>query len=216
MKKIGCICLLLCLIQGVSARKMREVFADMPDSLLVMLTRNNRLDCIDFIENDMKARVRNIFDNYSELTVLTDDYLSMALTERSRVDLKLFPAGDSLQVICMVRTYDGPVPESTVAFFDEQWTPLETDQCLRLPRFEEFWVKPESVSEETFLHLQQSMDLRCVKAMLYAEAPALEFTLQIGDLSEEGRKDVAPCLKPLRYLWDGKSRLVPESPGRRD
>lgn len=216
MKKIGCICLLLCLVQAMSARKMREVFADMPDSLLVLLTRNNRLDCIDFIENNMKARVRNIFDNYSELTALTDDYLSMMLTERSRVGMKLFPAGDSLQVICLVRTYEGPVAESMVTFYDEQWNPLKREDFLATPRFEEFWNKPDSLSEEDYRRLQQSMDLHCVEAILTPDAPMLTFVLQTGDLTEEGRKSVAPCLQSLCYRWDGKKRLLLEPPGARN
>ena len=70
--------ILLCLIgfmmlQAVPAKRMRDYFADMPDSILYVMTRNNRLDCIDFIENNMQARVRNRFDAFSELKKMTDD-----------------------------------------------------------------------------------------------------------------------------------------------
>ena len=33
--------------QAVPAQKMRDVFAALPDSLLGIMTKNNRLDCID-------------------------------------------------------------------------------------------------------------------------------------------------------------------------
>ena len=67
--------ILLCLIgfmmlQAVPAKRMRDYFADMPDSILYVMTRNNRLDCIDFIENNMQARVRNRFDAFSELMLI--------------------------------------------------------------------------------------------------------------------------------------------------
>ena len=53
--------------QALQAQKMRDVFAAMPDSVLGIMTKNNRLDCIDFIENDMEAKVRNRFDGFSVL-----------------------------------------------------------------------------------------------------------------------------------------------------
>ena len=39
--------------------RMRQVFAEMPDSILGILTKYNRLDCIDFIENNLPAKVEN-------------------------------------------------------------------------------------------------------------------------------------------------------------
>ena len=33
---------------ALQAQKMRDVFAAMPDSVLGIMTKNNRLDCIDF------------------------------------------------------------------------------------------------------------------------------------------------------------------------
>ena len=95
---------------------MRDVFAAMPDSVLGIMTKNNRLDCIDFIENDMEAKVRNRFDGFSVLKALTVDYLDLQLTPNCRVEMKLLPAEDTLNYICVARTYSGPVTETKVAF----------------------------------------------------------------------------------------------------
>ena len=59
------------------AQKMRDVFASMPDSILEVMTKNNRLDCIDFIEHGMEARVRNRFDGFTQLKAMTLDYLDL-------------------------------------------------------------------------------------------------------------------------------------------
>ena len=58
-------------VQSLAAQKMRDVFATMPDSVLGLMTKNNRLDCIDFIENDMEAKVRNrgLVDAWSQMRV---------------------------------------------------------------------------------------------------------------------------------------------------
>ena len=67
------------------AQKMRDVFAAMPDSILEVMTKNNRLDCIDFIEHGMEARVRNRFDGFTQLKAMTLDYLDLQLTARCQV-----------------------------------------------------------------------------------------------------------------------------------
>lgn len=40
---------------------IRDIFKQMPDSLMPYLSQNNRLDFIDFLDSHMKAEVRNTF-----------------------------------------------------------------------------------------------------------------------------------------------------------
>ena len=47
MKRIFPLLLLLWVVQADAARRMRDVFAAMPDTVLTLMTKNNRLDCID-------------------------------------------------------------------------------------------------------------------------------------------------------------------------
>ena len=91
MKRFLPLIITLALGQALQAQKMRDVFAAMPDSVLGIMTKNNRLDCIDFIENDMEAKVRNRFDGFSVLKALTVDYLDLQLTPNCRVEMKLLP-----------------------------------------------------------------------------------------------------------------------------
>ena len=100
---------------------MRDVFAQAPDSIFPLMTKNNRLDCIDFIENSMRARVKNKFDTYSELTALTNDYLCLQLSEKSTMEMKIF--NDSL--LCMVHTFQGPAADSEVRFYNVKWQPVD-------------------------------------------------------------------------------------------
>ncbi len=74
---------------------MRDVFASMPDSIAPMVTRNNRLDCIDYIENNMEARVRNILDEYVTLEALTADYARFRTSPSAFLELKLLPLTSS-------------------------------------------------------------------------------------------------------------------------
>ena len=44
------------------AQNMRSVFISMPDSITPLLTKVNKEDCVDFLDSNMKAEVKNRFD----------------------------------------------------------------------------------------------------------------------------------------------------------
>ena len=69
--------------------KMRDVFKQIPDSLVPYLSQNNRLDFIDFLDSNMKAEVRNKLGGMSEMTALTDDSLSIRMSNALQVDMLL-------------------------------------------------------------------------------------------------------------------------------
>ena len=83
---------LFALITGqVSAQDMlmRDVFRQIPDSLMPSLSVNNRLDFIDFMDSNMKASVRNQLGGTSEMTALSDDSLSIRMKRSLSTDLLL-------------------------------------------------------------------------------------------------------------------------------
>ncbi|MCR4582600.1 MAG: DUF3256 family protein [Prevotella sp.] len=75
---------------------MRDVFREMPDSIFVYLTANNRLDCIDFLDSHMKAEVTNRMGGKSELLAMTDDSLSLRLSPGLLVSMLLLECTDTL------------------------------------------------------------------------------------------------------------------------
>ena len=107
---------------------MRDVFKQMPDSLLPYLSENNRLDFIDFIDSKMKAEVKNRLGGTSEMTVLTDSTLSIRMSEALQIDMFLLRTAESAdeessEVICVIETFgvDSLSLESTTRFFTPSW-----------------------------------------------------------------------------------------------
>jgi hypothetical protein len=125
---LGLFLLLLVQMGRAEGLKMREVFKQMPDSLLPYLSENNRLDFIDFIDSKMKAEVKNRLGGTSEMTVLTDSTLSIRMSEALQIDMLLLrtvetaDAGSS-EIICLIETFgaDSLSLESTVRFFTSSW-----------------------------------------------------------------------------------------------
>ena len=115
---------------------MRDVFKQMPDTLLPTLSENNRLDMLDFMASNMKAEVTNRLGGKSEMTLLTDSTLSIQMSKALKVDMLLLtPATsadpESEDVICLIETFgtDSLSLESTVRFYTPTWQLLnETPQ----------------------------------------------------------------------------------------
>lgn len=189
---------------NLSAQKMRDVFGSMPDSVLEVMTRNNRLDCIDFIENNMEAKVRNRFDGHSVLNKLTDDYLDLSLTQRTNVQMKLLPISDSLNMVAIVWTYSAPSSESVMRLFSDKWEELQLKDYLTAPAYDEYWVAGDSVSEDDVERLKSAQDMRFVRMNLDADSCRLVFELQTGEVEKEVAEEMGNLLRPIEYRWDGK------------
>lgn len=99
-------------------------FKLMPDSLMPYISKNNRLDMIDFMEAKMKAEVTNMLGGTTEMTALTEDSLSVNMNEHLRVDVRL-AMRDSL-VIEVMKTYiiSEHQEEKVVQYHSTAWCPL--------------------------------------------------------------------------------------------
>ncbi len=117
--------------------RMHDILRTIPEIIVPYLSENNRLDCIDFKEADMKAEVRNTLDGTSELLVLHDKYAVFQLNAAHRMELRLLPTTvqvDSCdQVICVVDTYGEEAKESRVLFYSIRWQPQLTTAYVALP-----------------------------------------------------------------------------------
>jgi len=120
-------------VLGAEAQRpvMSDLFKAMPDSLMPYLTKNNRLDMIDFMEAKMKAEVTNSLEGKSVMTALTADSLSIIMSNALQVDMKLLEHGDSM-VVCMQKTYkiSEHQVEKIVQLFSTVWCPLSEPEIV--------------------------------------------------------------------------------------
>ena len=135
MKKwlTGCLLILITSVSSAQEPTLRDVFRQIPDSLMPLLSVNNRLDFIDFMDSNMKASVRNRFDGISEMTALTDDSLSIRMSSALRVDMLLLrldaPVDTILDVVVFAETFltDSIYGETVVKFYTPDWQQITKD-----------------------------------------------------------------------------------------
>lgn len=129
MKQLFLAVVLMLANGAVAQTTMSDALKGMPDSLMPYLSHNNRLDCIDFCEANMKAEVRNAFEGKSELLELTSNHALFRLNEASTVELCLLDS-DSRQLVCMIQTYGTDMRESVISFYTTSWQQLPLEQFL--------------------------------------------------------------------------------------
>jgi len=167
-----------CQLSVVKAQtRIRDIYAEAPDSIFPLLTKNNRLDQIDFRENNMKADVKNKFEDHSELLVLNDKYLKLQLSKHCLVEMRLL--NDS--TFCLVQTYNAPASDSQIRYFDTSWN--ELPQTVERPSVDDFLS--EDIDTDVRLALQA---LPIIKASLSEQDDLITWQLQTSELTREQKK----------------------------
>lgn len=181
---------------------MREWFITMPDSIMPLLTKNNRLDFIDFIDSRMDAVVTNRLDGKSHMTQLTDDYLHIQYTKVNDITMKLLPVTDTTHVLCMVTTMNTSVRDSRIAFFAEGWKPMSTITHFAEPQKSCFITVEQNDSTR---HTLQKLDIHFKTYTLSPKDNTLTCRLTTLDyLNNSDREAVKPHIREkLIYRWDG-------------
>jgi hypothetical protein len=183
--------------------QMKDVFSVMPDSLLPYLTKNNRLDFIDFRASNMKAEVKNKFDEPCVMTMLTDNFLHIDLSKSSTLELKLLPVSDTTQIICMVNTYAGEEKESVVKFYTTSWQCLPCTDYLTLPVADDFFIRPDTMSVSDFNKLKKDVTPKLISAVLSDKDFTMVLSCGLPLLNKSEKKRYESILSSKKLSWNG-------------
>lgn len=169
---------------------MRDVFANAPDSIFPMMTRNNKLDCIDIYEAGVESVVKDRLDGKVLLTALTGDYLCIATSLNSVVMMKLVPsAQDGETRIYVCRTYLAPTMDSEVRCYDTSWNFI---QQMPRPQVDEFLR--EGAPDALRMELEM---LPLILGSLSKDGNTLMWEIQTGELSKATKKVAEKYLQPV-------------------
>ena len=203
MKKI--IYILFCaflFITSTKAQEMRNIFTEMPDSIIPLLTHSNRADCVDFLDAKMRARVTNRLEGNSELLQLTPDYLKIRLTAHTDLQMKLLPRSSGDTIICMINTVCAEACDSRIRFYTKKWQEINpSTELFKKPLIKDFFTVNDSLER-----ILQIADIYLVKLTL---APS-ETTMQAdytmpAYMSHKDSLFVTKNIHSIEYKWTGKT-----------
>lgn len=195
MKKILIIiCFLTCSL-GVSAQSLREVWIEMPDSILPYLSKSQRTELADYVEMKAEPAVLSTFGDSVRIERMTNNYLLLKANEATRLEIKLLDNN----TLALVQTWMAPAAESKLSLFNLQWQPKEAVVVYKANI-----VKPDSMSDEDFADLKTLMSPRLKEYRLSADNNSLSVSWNYPLLSKKDVKRVTELLKPQVLNWTGK------------
>lgn len=135
--------LIVCFALTGEAKTIRELFADEPDDIFMILPKSIRLDMLDYFDvGRMVSMESNMTSNKKESRLLkvTDNQIDVALTGASQVSMTLLTE-NSDSIIAVVQTYQLPYFDSQISFFDTNWNRLSTKKYFTAPTVKSFIIK---------------------------------------------------------------------------
>ena len=117
MKKYFILLFAILGIIQVGAQNMREIWINMPDSIIPYINKSQRTELADYVNMSMKAEVQNKLSDTTRIEKLTDNYILVHLNNVSRLEIKLLDNSH----IAMVQTWNAPVAESKLSLFSKNW-----------------------------------------------------------------------------------------------
>lgn len=197
-------------VLSATAQNMKSVFVSMPDSIAPLLTQTNKEDCIDFLDSNMKAVVKNRFGNEAEMKALTENYVLMQTSPVGTLEMKLLPVNDSTNVVCMVKTVCASACDSEVHFYTSDWSKkLDAKNFLQTPEADAFFLPNDTLTDEDAL-IRKKADMHLMKVSLSKDDASLTYIYSTPDyLNKEDREKLLPHLRkePIVLRWqDGKFR----------
>ena len=210
MQRILLIVLTFFCVLSATAQNMKSVFVSMPDSIAPLLTQTNKEDCIDFLDSNMKAVVKNRFGNEAEMKALTENYALMQTSPVGTLEMKLLPVNDSTNVVCMVKTVCASACDSEVHFYTSDWSKkLDAKNFLQTPEADAFFLPNDTLTDEDAL-IRKKADMHLMKVSLSKDDASLTYIYSTPDyLNKEDREKLLPHLRkePIVLRWqDGKFR----------
>lgn len=197
--------LLICVAASGSAyaENLRTLFLNMPDSIMPTLTRSDRMDFLDFKDIGMKARATNKLGGESVMTELSERMLSVTTSGSGKVDMVLLPRKNGSNLICIIKTVTARYDDSRLEFYNENWTPVDAKQLIKLPRFDDYLTR-EALRQDSLSYFKKLSILRLQS--ITAVENALEFRYTSLDYIGEDADRYRSWIKsdPIIYTWTGK------------
>ncbi|QUB76984.1 MULTISPECIES: DUF3256 family protein [Prevotella] len=193
-KTLIIICFLTCWL-CVSAQSLREVWIEMPDSVLPYLSKSQRIELADYVDMKADPAVLNVFGDSVRIERMTNNYLLVKASKVTRLEIKLLDNN----TLALVQTWKAPVAESKLSLFNLQWQPKEA-----VVEYNENIVKPDTMTDEEFNDLKSLMYPRLKEYRLSPENNSLSVSWNYPLLSKKELKRMVDLLKPQVLNWTGR------------
>lgn len=194
MKKIFLILLVTFSLLPLNAQNMRQIWLEMPDSIVPYLNRSLRTELADYVTMGMKSEVMNALRDTTRIEKLTDDYILVQLSNATKLEIKSLDAS----TIAMIQTWCGPLAESKLSLFSNNWEAKQLNIDVS-PMF----VKPDTMSQQRYSELLDMANVTMNEMQLSVKDNSLTIKYSVPLLSSTDKKEMQAILRQRKLNWNG-------------
>ena len=194
----------LCLVAmpvTMMAQQVRKMWVNMPTSIAGSLEKSTRQELLDLKEMKKKAVISGPLGEECSIDTLTADYLSARLSDVSTLQMKMLPTSSGDSLLCLVQTYTGPLPESSISFYTPDWKALPMPSM----HLDVDLQRPDTMTQDDFSKLQALFDPKLISFTLSPSNKDLVVALSPVIISEEEKAHVKALTLQRKLNWDGKT-----------
>lgn len=159
---------------------VRQVFADLESPALELLTKEMRLDMLDYWDVDSVYKVSNVMDGLSWIEKKTDSYLKVHITNVSNIEIKILPEKKENIVMTIYTVGSDPqAADSQINFYDSTLKPIETSKHLKLPELKDFFEIPKG-SRTSMKEIREMVPFPTIAYSVSPDLNQLTATLTVG------------------------------------
>ena len=194
----------LCLVAmpvTMMAQQVRKMWVNMPTSIAGSLEKSTRQELLDLKEMKKKAVISGPLGEECSIDTLTADYLSARLSDVSTLQMKMLPTSSGDSLLCLVHTYAGPLPESSISFYTPDWKALPMPSM----HLDVDLQRPDTMTQDDFSKLQALFDPKLISFTLSPSNKELVVALSPVIISEEEKAHVKALILQRKLNWNGKT-----------
>lgn len=184
------------------AAQATAAFTDAPEGVFPLLDRNTRLDMIEYFASGMANASENRIGGKSRVTAVTPMSVEVEMTEASRYQLALLPAGsDTLYAV--ITTVLTPAPDSRLDLYNSHWEKLPSENFFTKPALAD-WLTPDG--RKNYGEVETFVPFLLIGYAYTPENNTLTLTNNTrAFLSDDIYSIVGGnLLDTLTYVWNGK------------
>jgi hypothetical protein len=203
------LCCVLLFTQSIFAQTVEKWFVNMPDGLNPTLSKQNRLELLEYYKAGQGDSVTNRYGNQARLVVFDsiNQCVVVKNTSSTTFEMKMFNFEASSTVIGLISTVCAPVCQSYIQFYDTAWNSIPIQ--FAMPKAIE-WMNKDSlenknldkqwvgnVLENSFI----TLTFNAANNTIIAQNNSLKFMTEID------RKLFQPLMneKPFVYKLNGRT-----------
>lgn len=195
---------------AAKAETLDSLFSRVPEEVMPIFDRTNKLDLLDLYNCNLPATVENKFGGKSQLLEKNETYLKLQTTSVGTWQMKLLGTAQN-SLILTVHTLKAGGSSSTLKVYDLEWNEMEFP--LPHPSLKDFLVPSLELSEDEAQDLETVLSMAPMEAEWNDSLASLVCSVSISGLSREDKEKVSSILKPIFYDWNGEAFIpIPSKP----